>query len=161
MGSCSLFTRACMRASRTMKLVADVSSSSSSTSAPTSSASTMFAAWLVLPLASSERKERVLRPRGRLVMNGLMSTASTLRPSSARIFTAPAAVTNRELARSIGRVLRRPAFLPTPGFALKLLLGEMSTLVLDGQRAVPARLLERGFEFRFTEVEDALRDLTG
>lgn len=73
---------------------------------------------------------------------------------------APGAVTNRELARAIGRVLGRPAFLPTPGFALRLLLGEMSTLVLDGQRAVPSRLVDLGFEFRFPEVETALRDLT-
>jgi hypothetical protein len=51
-----------MRASRTMKLVAEVSSSSSSAVAPASSASTMFAAWLVLPLASSDEKDRVLRP---------------------------------------------------------------------------------------------------
>ncbi|MFQ5526647.1 MAG: TIGR01777 family oxidoreductase [Thermoanaerobaculia bacterium] len=74
--------------------------------------------------------------------------------------TAPGAVTNRELARVIGRVLRRPAFFPTPGFALRVLLGEMSTLVLDGQRAIPARLLERSYDFRFSEVEAALRDLT-
>ena len=61
MGSFSLRTSACMRASRTMKLVAEVSSSSSSTRAPSSRASTMLAAWLVLPLASSLQKARVLR----------------------------------------------------------------------------------------------------
>jgi len=74
---------------------------------------------------------------------------------------APGAVSNRELARAIGRVLKRPGFVPTPAIALRLLLGEMATLVLDGQRAVPERLLERGFEFRFTEVEAALEDLLG
>ena len=73
--------------------------------------------------------------------------------------TAPGAVSNRELARVIARVLKRPGFLPTPAIALRLLLGEMATLVLDGQRAVPARLLERGFEFRFPDVEPALREL--
>ncbi len=72
---------------------------------------------------------------------------------------APGAVTNRELARAIGKTLGRPSFVPTPAIALRLILGEMATLVLDGQRAVPERLLERGFEFRFSEVEDALRDL--
>ncbi len=72
---------------------------------------------------------------------------------------APAAVSNRQLAHAIGKVLRRPSFVPTPGIALRVILGEMATLVLDGQRAVPERLLERGYEFRFPEVEGALRDL--
>ncbi len=73
--------------------------------------------------------------------------------------TAPEPVTNRRLARVLGRVLGRPSFVPTPAFALRLALGEMSTLVLDGQRAVPARLIERGYEFRFPQLEPALRDL--
>jgi uncharacterized protein (TIGR01777 family) len=72
---------------------------------------------------------------------------------------APAAVTNSELAGAISKVLRRPSLVPTPGIVLRLALGEMATLVLEGQRAVPERLLERGFEFRFPEVEGALRDL--
>ena len=74
---------------------------------------------------------------------------------------APGAVTNRELARAVGRALRRPSFVPTPGFALRLALGEMATLVLDGQRAVPEKLLESGFGFRFAELEPALEDLLG
>jgi uncharacterized protein (TIGR01777 family) len=72
---------------------------------------------------------------------------------------APGAVSNRALARVLGRVLKRPSFLPTPAIALRLLLGEMSTLVLDGQRAVPKQLLDHGYSFRFPEVEPALRDL--
>lgn len=72
----------------------------------------------------------------------------------------PGAVTNRELARVVGRVLGRPAFVPTPAIALKLALGEMATLVLDGQRAIPKRLLEHGYSFAYPEVEPALRDLT-
>lgn len=73
--------------------------------------------------------------------------------------TAPNPVTNRELARAIGRRLGRPSFLPTPGFVLELLLGEMSTLVLDGQRALPARLLEIGYEHRYPDLGAALADL--
>lgn len=73
--------------------------------------------------------------------------------------TAPRPVTNAALSATIGRVLGRPALLPTPGFALRLALGDMATVVLDGQRAVPARLLALGFRFRFTEIEAALRDL--
>ena len=72
---------------------------------------------------------------------------------------APQPVTNRQLARVLGKVLRRPAFIPTPGFVLRLALGEMATLVLDGQRAVPRGLGALGCEFRFRDLESALRDL--
>ncbi len=73
--------------------------------------------------------------------------------------TAPNPVTNAEFSRTLGRVMRRPAFFRVPAFAIKLALGEMSTIVLDGQRAIPERLLGLGFEFRFSEIEAALRDL--
>jgi uncharacterized protein (TIGR01777 family) len=72
---------------------------------------------------------------------------------------APSPVTNRELARALGRVLRRPAWLPVPALALQALLGEMSAVLLTGQRAVPKRLLEAGFVFRFPEIEAALQNL--
>jgi uncharacterized protein (TIGR01777 family) len=74
---------------------------------------------------------------------------------------APEGVDNRQLARAIGKELGRPSSLPTPAVALRVMLGEMSTLVLDGQRAVPQRLLESGYEFRFPELQAALRDLLG
>lgn len=70
--------------------------------------------------------------------------------------SAPEPVTNRHFSRELGRVLRRPSFLPVPAFALRLALGEMATLVLDGQRAVPAKLLGSGFRFRFGEPGAAL-----
>jgi len=73
--------------------------------------------------------------------------------------TAPHPLTNGEFCRILGRVLRRPAIMPTPAFALRLLFGEMATVLLDGQRAVPKRLLDMGFSFRFPEAEAALRDL--
>ena len=72
--------------------------------------------------------------------------------------TAPSPVTNREFARTLGRVLRRPAFMPAPGIALKLLLGEMAeALLLSGQRAVPQKAERLGFGFRYRQLEDALR----
>jgi uncharacterized protein len=74
---------------------------------------------------------------------------------------APNPVTNREMARQIGAVMGRPAFMPAPGFALKTVLGDMSTLVLDGQRAVPARLQALNFQFKFETIQPALRDLLG
>jgi hypothetical protein len=74
--------------------------------------------------------------------------------------SAPNPVTNAEFGKVAAKVLKRPFFLPTPAFALKLALGEKSTLVLDGQRAVPTRLLAAGFTFAFTDLERALQELT-
>jgi uncharacterized protein (TIGR01777 family) len=72
--------------------------------------------------------------------------------------TAPAPVTNREFATTLGRVLRRPAGLPAPAFALRLALGEMAdALILTGQRVLPARASEGGFTFRYATLEAALR----
>jgi uncharacterized protein (TIGR01777 family) len=71
--------------------------------------------------------------------------------------TAPEPVTNRELSRTLGRVLVRPTVTPVPAFALRLLYGEMGSIVTAGQRAVPAKLLEAGYEFRQPELEAALR----
>jgi uncharacterized protein len=74
--------------------------------------------------------------------------------------TAPEPVTNKEFSRTLGRVLRRPAFAPVPGLAVKALYGEMAMTVTTGQRAVPGRLMELGYEFRRPDLEDALRDAT-
>jgi len=72
---------------------------------------------------------------------------------------APNPLTNAQFSRLAGRVLRRPAFVPAPAFALRLALGEMSVVVLEGQRTIPRHLLDLGFTFRFPEAEPALRDL--
>jgi uncharacterized protein len=75
--------------------------------------------------------------------------------------TAPEPVTNREFSKALGRVLRRPAVVPVPALALKVLYGEMAVVVTTGRRAVPRRLQELGYEFRRPDLEDALRDATG
>jgi uncharacterized protein (TIGR01777 family) len=75
--------------------------------------------------------------------------------------TAPNPVTNAQLGRTIGRVMRRPHFMPVPGPAMRLAFGDVSTVVLDGQRVLPRRLLEQGFQFSFSEAEAALRDILG
>ncbi len=72
---------------------------------------------------------------------------------------APDAKTNAEFTKALGRALHRPAFLPTPAFALRLALGEMSGLLLGGQRAVPKKLLARGYEFRHPSLDGALAAL--
>jgi len=71
--------------------------------------------------------------------------------------TAPVPVTNREFSKALGRVLHRPAVLPVPGIALRALYGEMAEIVTTGVRAVPARALTLGYEFRHPDLEEALR----
>jgi uncharacterized protein (TIGR01777 family) len=72
---------------------------------------------------------------------------------------APQAIRNAEVARSIGRLMHRPAWLPVPGWALRMLLAEKAMLVLDGQRPAPGRLLGLGFGFAFPQFETALANL--
>jgi uncharacterized protein (TIGR01777 family) len=77
--------------------------------------------------------------------------------SGAVDLTAPAPVTSRHFARALGRAVRRPAVLPAPALGIKLLWGQMGEeVLLFGQRALPARLLAAGFEFRYPELEAAL-----
>ena len=73
---------------------------------------------------------------------------------------APHPVRNAEFAKTLGQVLHRPAFLPLPAFVLRVGLGELSLLLLGGQRATPARLLAAGFTFQFTDLRAALDDLS-
>jgi len=74
--------------------------------------------------------------------------------------TAPEPVTNTDFSKLLGKVLGRPAFLPAPAFALRLLLGEMAdVLLLQGQRVFPRKALDSGYEFKFPTLESALKDL--
>ncbi|MGI8749656.1 MAG: TIGR01777 family oxidoreductase [Thermoleophilaceae bacterium] len=75
--------------------------------------------------------------------------------------TAPEPVTNAELSKALGRVLRRPAVAPVPGLAIKALYGEMASIVTTGVRAVPARLQGLDYAFRRSGFEDALHAATG
>ena len=76
--------------------------------------------------------------------------------------TAPAPVTNADFARALGRALRRPAIMPAPSFALRVLLGEMAdALILGGQRVLPARAQSLGFSFRYPELGAALTAVYG
>ena len=73
--------------------------------------------------------------------------------------TAPNPATNAEVGEAIAKVLQRPYYLPVPAFAFNLAFGEVGELVTKGQRVMPDRLLELGFEFKYPDVEPALRDL--
>lgn len=74
--------------------------------------------------------------------------------------TAPEPETNAALTRKLAKAVGRWEFLPVPGFALKLALGGFGGFLLASQRAVPAKLIEAGFRFRYATLDDALRDLT-
>jgi len=86
----------------------------------------------------------------------LIDNAST---SGVYNLTAPNPVTNRGFATLLGRIMRRPAFVPAPSFVFHLAFGEVATIVVDGQRVLPERLTKAGFQFKFSALEPALRDL--
>jgi len=71
----------------------------------------------------------------------------------------PEPVRNSEMGRAISRVIKRPYWFPVPGFAMRAVLGELSTVVLGSWRGVPTRLLGLGFVFKYQNVESALREL--
>lgn len=73
--------------------------------------------------------------------------------------TAPEPVTNERFVKALAEALHRPCVVRVPAFAMKLLLGEASTLLLDGQRVIPKRLLNAGFTFNFPHIEDAMLDI--
>ncbi len=89
---------------------------------------------------------------------GLIQWALTM-PSVAGPLNAvaPEAVTMKQFCGSIGRVLHRPSWLPVPGFALRVALGELGTLMTTGQRITPAKALSEGYVFQYPKLEPALR----
>lgn len=71
--------------------------------------------------------------------------------------TAPNPVTMKEFCKTLGRVLHRPSWAPVPGFALRLLLGEMAEMLLTGQRVLPAQAQRLGYSFRYPTLHEALQ----
>jgi uncharacterized protein len=72
---------------------------------------------------------------------------------------APNPVRNKDLAKALGKVLHRPSFMPAPGFMVKLVLGEFGSVILEGQRVIPKRLLDSGFAFQYPNIEKALEGI--
>jgi uncharacterized protein (TIGR01777 family) len=73
----------------------------------------------------------------------------------------PNPVRNKDLAKALGKVLSRPSFLKTPAFTLRLALGEFGSILLEGQKVMPAKLLKHGFCFRCPEIMRALQEAVG
>lgn len=73
----------------------------------------------------------------------------------------PNPVRNRDLAKALGKALHRPSFIPAPGFMVKLVLGEFGSVILEGQRVIPRRLVENGFVFQHPNIEKALQGIVG
>ena len=73
--------------------------------------------------------------------------------------TSPNPVTNDQFGQTIGKVMHRPHYLPIPGFGMRLALGEVAVMVLEGQSVLPKKLLDLGFEFKFLTLTDALSNL--
>jgi uncharacterized protein len=72
--------------------------------------------------------------------------------------TAPEPVTNASFSKALGRALHRPAFAPVPALAIRALYGDMAEIVTEGQRAVPRRALELGYDFEHPDLDEALAD---
>ena len=73
----------------------------------------------------------------------------------------PNPVRNKDLAKALGKALHRPSFIPAPGFMVKWVLGEFGSVILEGQRVLPQRLLESGFVFQYPDIERALQSIVG
>jgi uncharacterized protein len=73
----------------------------------------------------------------------------------------PNPVRNKDLARALGKALHRPSFFPAPGFMVKFVLGEFGSIILEGQRVIPRRLLDHGFIFQYPDIDKALRSIVG
>jgi uncharacterized protein (TIGR01777 family) len=75
--------------------------------------------------------------------------------------TAPDPVTNKQFGKALGRALHRPSFFWTPGFMLRVFLGEVANVVVKGQRVLPKRARALGYEFKFPAIDAALVDIVG
>lgn len=73
----------------------------------------------------------------------------------------PNPVRNKDLSKTLAKVLHRPSFMPAPGFMVKLVLGEFGSIILEGQRVIPKKLLENGFVFQYADIHKALQDIVG
>jgi uncharacterized protein (TIGR01777 family) len=93
------------------------------------------------------------------VLGGIRFALETATLSGPANFTAPNPVRNREMARTLGDILRRPAVMPAPAFMIRAVLGEFGNALLASIRAVPRKLIDAGFSFQYPALREALEDL--
>ncbi|MEH7345735.1 TIGR01777 family oxidoreductase [Bacillus sp. JJ1532] len=93
------------------------------------------------------------------VVNGIIFCMENKNMEGPVNFTAPHPVRMKEFGQILGKTLQRPHWIPAPGFALKSLLGEMSVLVLEGQKVLPEKLASNGYPFLFKHLHKALADI--
>jgi uncharacterized protein len=74
-------------------------------------------------------------------------------------FTSPIPIRQRDFARALGRMLKRPAYLPAPSFMVRLIMGELGTSLLGGQKVIPEKLIRAGYKFKFMEIGPALENI--
>lgn len=93
------------------------------------------------------------------VVNGILFCIEHEQLQGPVNFTSPKPLTMNEFGKTLGEVLNRPHWMPAPGFALKIALGEMSTLVLEGQKVLPEKLQASGYDFLYPNLRSALRNI--
>ncbi|EWG13230.1 TIGR01777 family oxidoreductase [Cytobacillus firmus] len=93
------------------------------------------------------------------VVNGILFCIEHEQLQGPVNFTSPNPLTMKQFGKTLGEVLNRPHWMPAPGFALKIALGEMSTLVLEGQKVLPAKLQAFGYDFLYPDLRSALRNI--
>lgn len=94
------------------------------------------------------------------VVSALIWMLETPEANGAYNVVSPNPVTNRQFTATLAKVLHRPAIFPVPAAVLKVALGDMAGLLLTGQQAIPKKLTDEGFSFRYKELEGALEDAT-
>jgi uncharacterized protein (TIGR01777 family) len=93
------------------------------------------------------------------MLDGLIHIIDNIECKGIYNFTAPNPVTNAQFSKTLASVLHRPSLLPMPSFALRIIMGEAADLLLYGQRVIPKRLQESGYQFQYPELEHALECL--
>lgn len=93
------------------------------------------------------------------VVNGIIFAMENEKLSGPVNFTAPKPVKMTDLGKALAQAMKRPHWLPTPAFVLKAALGEMSLLVLEGQRVLPTKLKSAGYSFQYEQIDSALNDI--
>ncbi len=109
------------------------------------------------PLGNGKQDMSWIHPED--LVNVIISALLDERYSGAINATSPKPVTNKVYSQTLAKVLGRPHFLITPTFPLKIVFGEMSSIILDSQRVYPKKLENLGFHFQFADIESALKNL--